>query len=57
MQHKEKKWIEVEKILKIYCEEDYELREKLYDLKLNIDGNKKITNVVQENEILKGQVD
>jgi hypothetical protein len=53
MQSKEKKWLEVEKILEEYAEEDEELREKLYDLRVNVFANKKISNVVEENEKLK----
>ncbi len=53
MQNKEKKWLEVEKILEEYAEEDDELREKLYDLRVNVFTNKKISNVVEENEKLK----
>ena len=50
MQYKEKKWMEVEKIMDEYLEDDEELRDKLYELKLNVDPNKKLTNVVEENE-------
>lgn len=53
MQNKEKKWMEVEKILEEYVEEDEELRDKLYELRVNVYSNKKITNVVEENEKLK----
>lgn len=53
MQNKERKWIEVEKILEEYVEDDDELREKLYDLRINVESNKKISNVVEENERLK----
>lgn len=57
MQTKERKWLEVEKILEEYAEEDEELREKLYDLRVNVFSNKKISNVVEENEKLKVQLD
>lgn len=57
MQNKEKKWLEIEKILEEYVEEDDELREKLYDLRVNIHATKKITNVVEENEKLKYELD
>lgn len=57
MQNKEKKWMEVEKILEEYVEEDEELREKLYELRVNVYSNKKISNVVEENEKLKVQLD
>ena len=53
IQSKEKKWLEVEKILEEYVEEDEELREKLYELRVNVFSNKKISNVVEENEKLK----
>lgn len=56
MQNKEKKWFEVEKILEEYIEEDEELREKLYELRINVESNKKITNVVEENEKLKNEI-
>ena len=36
-----------------YVEEDDELREKLYELRVNVESNKKISNVVVENEKLK----
>ena len=49
MQHKEKKWLEIEKILSIYCEHDEELKDKLTELKYRVVGDKKITNVVEEN--------
>ncbi len=57
MQNKEKKWLEVEKILEEYAEEDEELREKLYELRVNVFTNKKISNVVEENEKLKIELD
>jgi hypothetical protein len=57
MQNKERKWLEVEKILEEYVEEDDELREKLYELRVNVHSNKKISNVVVENEKLKYQLD
>lgn len=57
MQNKEKKWLEVEKILEEYVEEDDELREKLYELRVNVHSNKKISNVVVENEKLKYELD
>ncbi len=38
-------------------EEDDELREKLYDLRVNVFSTKKISNVVEENEKLKFQLD
>ena len=53
MQNKERKWLEVEKILEEYVEDDDELREKLYELRVNVYSNKKISNVVEENEKLK----
>ena len=53
VQTKEKKWLEIEKILEEYVEDDDELWEKLYELKVNVHSNKKISNVVVENEKLK----
>ena len=59
MQNKERKWLEIEKILEEYCEEDDELRDKLLDLRVNLNSNntKKISNVVEENEKLKYELD
>ena len=57
MQHKEKKWLEIEKILSIYCEHDEELKDKLTELKYRVVGDKKITNVVEENQNLKTELD
>jgi len=57
MQNKERKWLEVEKILEEYVEEDDELREKLFELRVNVHSNKKISNVVVENDKLKYELD
>ncbi len=57
MQSKEKKWVEIEKIIEEYAEEDEELREKLFSLRVNVFTNKKISNVVEENEKLKLKLD
>lgn len=59
MQNKERKWLEIEKILEEYVEEDDELRDKLLELRLNVTASsaKKITNVVSENDKLKVQLD
>lgn len=57
MQSKEKKWLEVEKILEEYADEDDELRDKLLELRVNVFSNNKISNVVEENEKLKFQLD
>lgn len=48
MQNKERKWLEIEKILEEYVEEDDELRDKLLELRLNVTASsaKKISNVV-----------
>lgn len=54
---KERKWVEVEKILEEYAHEDEELRDKLFELRVNVFSNKKISNVVEENEKLKLQLD
>jgi hypothetical protein len=55
MQNKERKWLEIEKILEEYVEEDDELRDKLLELRVNVTASstKKISNVVGENEKLK----
>ena len=52
MQSKEKKWLDVEKILKYYIEEDDELRDRFRELKLIIEGDTKLTSVVGQNEKL-----
>ena len=59
MQNKERKWLEIEKILEEYVHEDDELRDKLLELRVNVaaSGSKKISNVVQENDKLKVQLD
>ena len=59
MQNKERKWLEIEKILEEYVQEDDELKEKLIELRVNVSaaGAKKISNVVQENDKLKVQLD
>lgn len=46
MQHKEKKWADIEKIIQVYIDNDEELKEKIHDLRLTVGGNKKVTNVV-----------
>ncbi len=59
MQNKERKWLEIEKILEEYVQEDDELRDKLLELRVNVTAanTKKISNVVQENEKLKVKLD
>ena len=59
MQNKERKWLEIEKILEEYVEEDDELRDRLLELRVNVTASntKKISNVVQENDKLKQQLD
>lgn len=52
MQSKEKKWLEIEQILKYYIEEDDELRDRFRELKLIIEGKTKLTSVVGQNEKL-----
>ena len=49
MQNKEKKWIEIEKILFEYLEEDDDLMQEMRKLKVMVDPNRKITNVIEEN--------
>ena len=48
MQNKERKWLEIEKILEEYVHEDDELRDKLLELRVNVTAasTKKISNVV-----------
>ena len=59
MQNKERKWLEIEKILEEYVHEDDELRDRLLELRVNVSAasTKKISNVVQENDKLKVQLD
>ena len=53
MQSKEKKWNEIERILQEYIEDDDELREKFYELRINVEPKKQLSNVVDENSSLK----
>lgn len=59
MQNKERKWLEIERILEEYVHEDDELRDKLLELRVNVSAasTKKISNVVQENDKLKVKLD
>jgi len=59
MQNKERKWLEIEKILEEYVHEDDELRDRLLELRVNVSAanTKKISNVVQENDKLKVELD
>ena len=52
MQQKEKKWLDVEKVLKYYIEDDDELRDRFRELKLIIEGKTKLTSVVSQNDKL-----
>ena len=52
MQSKEKKWLDVEKVLKYYIEEDDELRDRFRELKMIIEGKTTLTSVVAQNEKL-----
>ena len=53
MQAKEKKWIEIERILQEYLDEDQDLKDRFAELRINILPNMKITNVVEDNEKLR----
>ena len=53
MQSKEKKWLEIERILEEYIYEDLELAQKFEELKIHLTPEQKLTNVVMENENLK----
>ena len=53
MQTKEKKWAEVENYLQTLYEENEELFYKMQDLKLTVEGEVKISNVITENDRLK----
>ena len=46
MQQKEKKWLQVEQVLKYYIEEDDELADRFKEMKLIITGDTKLTSVV-----------
>ena len=46
MQTKEKKWLQVEQVLKYYIEEDEELADRFKELKLIVNGDTKLTSVV-----------
>ena len=56
LQTKEKKWLEVEKIMLEYIDGDDELRDKLQELRLNIQAETKLTSTVGENEVLKREL-
>ena len=53
MQTKEKKWSEVENYLQTLYEDNEELFYKMQDLKLTVESEVKICNVITENERLK----
>ena len=59
MQNKERKWIEIERILEEYVHDDDELRDRLLELRVNVSAasTKKISNVVHENDQLKVELD
>ena len=50
MQQKEKKWLQVEQVLKYYIEEDDELADRFKEMKLIITGDTKLSSVVGQNE-------
>ena len=50
MQSKEKKWLEVEKLLAVYTKDDLELKKTLADMRVRVESTKKITNVIEDNE-------
>ena len=58
LQMKEKKWIEVESILKTYVNEDAELADTLREMKMVIVTGEttRLTSVVSENEVLKADL-
>ena len=56
LQTKEKKWLEVEKIMLEYIDGDDELRDKLQELRLNIQPETKLSSTVGENEVLKKEL-
>lgn len=59
-QAKEKKWIEVERIVVTYARKDLDLREKLTNIKYICDdpsSKRKITTVIEENESLQKRLE
>ena len=56
MQSKEKKWLDIEKVLKYYIEEDDELADRFKDMKMIISDETPLTSVVYENEKLKNEL-
>ena len=56
MQQREKKWLQVEQVLKYYIEEDDELADRFKEMKLIIMGDTKLTSVVGENDKLKREL-
>lgn len=56
MQQKEKKWLQVEQVLKYYIEEDDELADRFKEMKLIITGDTKLTSVVGQNEKLQKEL-
>mmetsp|Transcript_21220 Transcript_21220/g.15539 ORF Transcript_21220/g.15539 Transcript_21220/m.15539 type:complete len:131 (-) Transcript_21220:738-1130(-) len=48
--------MEVERILEEYLEDDDELREKLFHLRIHVETGKKISNVVEENDKLQHEI-
>jgi hypothetical protein len=56
LQAKEKKWLQVEKILEEFVIEDDDLKERLADLRIHVLPRTKLTNVIQKNETLRGDL-
>ena len=56
MQSKEKKWLEIETLLAEYIAEDEDLRDKFQELKMVIQGDVKISNIVGENDRYKNEL-
>ncbi len=56
LQTKEKKWVEVENYLMTRYDSNDELFFQMRDLKLCVEGNNTITNVITENETLKASL-
>ena len=51
------KRLEIEKILHEYLEEDDELMSEIKKIKFMVDPNKKVTNVIEENNILRNDLE
>lgn len=56
MQTKERKWVDVERILAEYSIVDISLRERFADLRLYVNSDTKIRNVITDNQKLRKEL-